>query len=190
MASVNLTFDVSNLSQAEGEVDIATKEILYAITEVVVRNAGHIMMMAKARAPVKTGALAASGHVSPPVASEDGNIGVILSFGGPSAVYAHYLPTWSRIRAWFGRAKARKLAKSLHQAVPQTSRQGVFVLSNDVRAINPARRPGGCDQQHPAPSWSEVTTAGGRMKSCTTRRHTPKSTIGPIWPRSAPVVPR
>lgn len=89
MAGVRMTFSIDNLKQAEGEMDIATKEILLAVARVVYENAQAIITKAKMLAPVKTGALASTGHTDPPIGDGD-TITSRLGFGGPAAVYAHY----------------------------------------------------------------------------------------------------
>jgi hypothetical protein len=68
-----------NLQKVLGDLPKAAAEALKAETEAVLAKA-------KARTPVDTGALRASGHVDKPKIA--GKISVQLVFGGPSAPYA------------------------------------------------------------------------------------------------------
>ena len=75
-----------------------------ALKSALVTEAEKVMARAKRFTPVDTGALRASGHVQPPVATP-GRIEITLGFGGPAARYAVYAHEIEDYYHEFGQAK-------------------------------------------------------------------------------------
>jgi hypothetical protein len=74
------------------------------VSAALLQEAEAIMTESKQQCPVDTGALRASGHVTPPEIS-GGHVAVTLAYGGPAAPYAIFVHEKLTARHPIGKAK-------------------------------------------------------------------------------------